>query len=70
LNTLGNTIGKLCKVILPINEEVFFGNQKSTTTICTLSSISLLKEISKSDMMKKIALAGKDYCLKTRELIH
>ena len=59
MNTLENAIGKLCKVILPINEEVFFGNQKSTTAICTLSSISLLKEISKSDMMKKIALAGR-----------
>ena len=59
MNTLGNAIGKLCKVILPISEEVFFGNQKSTIAICTLSSISLLKEISKSDMMKKIALAGR-----------
>lgn len=59
MNTLENAIGKLCKAILPINEEIFFGNQKSTIAICTLSSISLLKEISESDMMEKIVLAGR-----------
>jgi len=59
LNTLENAIGKLCKTILPINEEVFFGNQKSTIAICTLSSISMLKEISESAMMEKIAIAGR-----------
>jgi len=59
LNILENAIGKLCKVMLPINEEIFFGNQKSSIAICTLSSISLLKEISESAIMKKIVLAGR-----------
>jgi len=59
LKTLENVIGKLCETILPINEEVFFGNQKSAIAICTLSNISLLKEISKSTIMKKISLAGR-----------
>ncbi|MGQ0377224.1 MAG: tetrahydromethanopterin S-methyltransferase subunit A [Nitrososphaerota archaeon] len=59
MKTLENAIGKLCKTILPINEEIFFGNQKSAIAICTLSSISLLKEISKSDIMEKISLAGR-----------
>lgn len=59
MKTLENVIGELCKIILPINEEIFFGNQKSSTAICTLSSISLLKEISESELMKKIVLAGR-----------
>ena len=59
MNTLENAIGKLCKAILPIDEEVFFGNQKSSIAICTLSSISLLKEISESALMKKIVLVGR-----------
>ena len=59
MNTLENTIGKLCKVIFPIDEEIFFGNQKSSIAICTLSSISLLKEISKSALMEKIVLVGR-----------
>lgn len=59
MKTLENAIGELCKVLLPINEEVFLGNQKSTIAVCTLSNISLLKEISKSDIMGKILLAGR-----------
>ncbi|MEX0656752.1 MAG: tetrahydromethanopterin S-methyltransferase subunit A [Nitrosopumilaceae archaeon] len=59
MKTLENAIGKLCKAILPINEEMFFGNQKSSIAICTLSSISLLKEISESALMEKIVLAGR-----------
>jgi tetrahydromethanopterin S-methyltransferase subunit A len=59
LKSLENIIGKLCETILPINEEVFFGNQKSSVAVCTLSSISLLKEISKSAIMEKILLAGR-----------
>ncbi len=59
MKTLENVIGKLCETILPINEEIFFGNQKSSVAICTLSSISLLKEISKSAIMEKISLAGR-----------
>jgi len=59
LKTLENVIGELCKIILPINDEIFFGNQKSSIAICTLSSISLLKEISGSELMKKIVLAGR-----------
>ena len=59
MKTLENVIGELCKIILPINDEIFFGNQKSSIAICTLSSISLLKEISGSELMKKIVLAGR-----------
>lgn len=51
--------GKLCKVLLPIPEDVFYGNPASTVAVCTLSSMSLLREISSSSMMNNIALAGR-----------
>ena len=59
MKEVADVIGEICKIILPINEDIFFGNQKSSVAICTLSSIMLLKEISKSNLMKKIVLAGR-----------
>lgn len=51
--------GKLCKVLLPIPEDVFYGNPTSTVAVCTLSSMNLLREIASSSMMSSIALAGR-----------
>ena len=59
MNLIENLAGELCKIILPINEEVFFGNPKSSLAICTLSSMKLLKEITNSNLMSKIALVGR-----------
>ena len=59
MNTVKNIIGEICKIILPINEEVFFGNSTSSIAVCTLSSIKLLKEISNSSLMSQIALVGR-----------
>lgn len=59
MNTLDNFLGKLCKIVLPINEEVYFGNKNSSIAICTLSSIKLLKEIANSQIMTKIFLVGR-----------
>lgn len=59
MNLIENLAGEICKIILPINEEVFFGNSKSPIAVCTLSSISLLKEIANSGLMSKIVLAGR-----------
>jgi len=59
MNIVENIAGEICKIILPINEEIFFGNSKSSIAICTLSSIKLLKEISNSSIMLQIALAGR-----------
>lgn len=55
----GEIAGEICKKILPIPEETFVGNKSSSVAICTLSSIDLLKEISHSIIMKKIAIAGR-----------
>lgn len=55
----GELAGEVCKKIFPIPEEKFAGNHTSSVAICTLSSIDLLKEISQSGVMKKIAIAGR-----------
>ncbi|MGQ0605443.1 MAG: tetrahydromethanopterin S-methyltransferase subunit A [Candidatus Nitrosotenuis sp.] len=55
----GEIAGEICKKILPITEETFTGNESSSIAICTLSSIDLLKEISGSDVMKKIVIVGR-----------
>ncbi len=59
MNLIENLAGEICKIILPINEEVFFGNTKSSLAVCTLSSMQLLKEIANSNLMSKIALVGR-----------
>ena len=59
MNIVENIAGEICKIILPINEEIFFGNSKSSIAICTLSSMKLLKEISNSSLITQIALAGR-----------
>lgn len=51
--------GKICKIILPIHEDVFYGNTKSNTAICTLSSMDMLKEIAASDIINRICVAGR-----------
>ena len=59
MNTIGNLLGEACKIIFPINEEVYFGNKNSSIAICTLSSIKLLKEIANSQIMTRIFLVGR-----------
>ena len=59
MNTIGYVFGEICKVLLPIPEEVYFGNQNSSVAVCTLSSIDLLKEISNSDLLENVALVGR-----------
>ncbi len=48
MNAIGEAIGELCKVILPINKEFYLGNSDSSIAICTLSSIDLLKNFANS----------------------
>ena len=56
---LDNAAGKLCEALIPIKHEYYLGNGKCTA-ICTLSSIDLLEEISKSaDMMNRILIVGR-----------
>jgi len=59
MNFIENLAGEICKIILPINGEVFFGNPRSSLAICTLSSMNLLKEIANSNLLSKVALVGR-----------
>jgi tetrahydromethanopterin S-methyltransferase subunit A len=50
--------GFACKLLYPIPTSSFKGNGDSIA-ICTLSSIDLLKKISKDRMMEKVVIAGR-----------
>ena len=59
MNAIGEAIGELCKVILPINEEFYLGNSNSSIAICTLSSIDLLKNFANSKILNQISIVGR-----------
>ncbi|MGQ0772079.1 MAG: tetrahydromethanopterin S-methyltransferase subunit A [Nitrososphaerota archaeon] len=59
MNSLSEIAGEICRILLPIHEEVFYGNPYSRVGICTLSSMGLLREISSSDLLNKVAIAGR-----------
>jgi len=59
VNALGEQIGKLCKIILPISEESYLGDLNSSIAICTLSSIDLLKKLANSEILNHISIVGR-----------
>ena len=59
MDKLGELIGDICKVVLPIKEEFYLGNSKSDTAVCTLGSINLLKEIKESKILHDVAIIGR-----------
>lgn len=59
MNSLGNMIGELCKVVLPIHEEFYQGRADSTIAICTLSSLNLLKKLANSEILQHISIVGR-----------
>ena len=59
MNLIENIAGELCRILLPIEEEVFLGESVSNIAICTLSSMDLLKDITRSDIIKEVAIAGR-----------
>lgn len=50
--------GQVCKFLFPVDVDFFKGNGLNVS-ICTLSSIDLLKAISKSELMNKLVIAGR-----------
>jgi tetrahydromethanopterin S-methyltransferase subunit A len=50
--------GQACKILFPITVD-FFKGRGSNIALCALSSIELLKTISKSEMMNKLVIAGR-----------
>ena len=59
MNLVEEIAGELCKILLPIEEKIFFGNPKSSIAVCTLSSMRLLRKIANSSLMSEIAIAGR-----------
>jgi len=59
VNVLGEQIGELCKIILPIPEESYRGNINSSIAVCTLSSIDLLKKLANSEILNHISIVGR-----------
>ncbi len=59
MNALGEQIGKLCKIILPIPEESYQGDINSSIAVCTLSSIDLLKKLANSEILNNISIVGR-----------
>jgi tetrahydromethanopterin S-methyltransferase subunit A len=59
VNALGEAIGELCKIILPISEEYYSGNPNSSIAVCTLSSIDLLKKLANSEILSHVSIAGR-----------
>lgn len=59
LNSLQTAAGIICEIVLPIRLSYATGNGE-TIAICTLSDMSLLKEIvSRNDIMRKLFLVGR-----------
>ena len=59
MNVIGEAIGELCKVILPIHEEYYLGNPDSSMAVCTLSSMNLLKNFTNSKILNNISIVGR-----------
>lgn len=59
MTSVENIIGEICKIVLPIPEESYLGNNTSSVAICTLSSIKLLKNIANSDLLHHVSLVGR-----------
>ncbi len=59
MNLIEEIAGELCKVLLPIEDRIYFGNSNSAIAICTLSSMKLLDEIVNSPFISKINVAGR-----------
>ncbi|MCH8914456.1 MAG: tetrahydromethanopterin S-methyltransferase subunit A [Thaumarchaeota archaeon] len=59
MNAISETIGELCKIILPIPEESYRGNLNSSIAVCTLSSIDLLKKFVNSEILNCISIVGR-----------
>jgi tetrahydromethanopterin S-methyltransferase subunit A len=56
---IDDAAGKICEVVLPIKHEYYLGRGDGLA-ICTLASIDLLEEISKSEtIMDRVAIAGR-----------
>ncbi len=59
MNIIKELAGEFCKILLPIEETICFGNSNSGTAICVLSSMNFLQEIKNSSLLNKISIVGR-----------
>jgi len=59
MGSIGDLIGDICKVVLPIKEEFFTGNPNSSIAVCTLGSISLLNDLKDSEIIHSVSIVGR-----------
>jgi tetrahydromethanopterin S-methyltransferase subunit A len=59
MNSLAELIGKVCKIVLPIKQEYYIGNESSPLAVCTLGSISLLLELKQSGILNDVSIVGR-----------
>ncbi len=58
-NIFARFAGRLCEALRPIKHDLFLGNAGSSTAICTLSSMDLLEQVARSELIKSVALVGR-----------
>jgi tetrahydromethanopterin S-methyltransferase subunit A len=55
-----NAAGRICKTLIPIRQEYSIGRKGKSIAICTLSSMQLLEDISRSPaLMEKVLIVGR-----------
>lgn len=59
MNLLGELAGEVCRILLPIDDRVYFGNPESRLAVCTLSSMDLLGNLAGSSLMSQVNVAGR-----------
>ena len=59
MNLIGEIAGEICKILLPVDDRIYFGNPDSELAVCTLSSMGLLEQIANSDLMSEVNTAGR-----------
>ena len=59
VNILGEMIGELCRVALPIPHEYHLGSASSAVAVCTLSDVKLLKRLATPDILGLVRIVGR-----------
>lgn len=60
MNMLGEMLGEICKIVLPIPQESYRGNSESSVAVCTLSDINLLQELAIiPDVLQHVNIIGR-----------
>ena len=60
MNAIGDALGELCKIILPIRPESYRGNPESAVAVCTLSDIALLEDLaSDPGVLGRVNIVGR-----------